>query len=652
MILKIRNKIANRLQTEDYTNLPMQRKLTTIEYSLPQLVTLFFSIMALALLTRPYHGIWHDAILYTGQAIHLLNPEYYANDLFFMHGSQDNYTIFTNVYALLIDFIGINNSAMIIVITGQILWVAAAYTLVSRIFDHPLLWPTLAAIIVFLTYYSDMDLLIPRENFATPRLFAEGLALFSIAYFFSKKYIAVSALLLGSIAFHPLVGIGALIFLYFWCLLEQPRITLAVGLIGLLLILLIGVSGLVPFHNLFTPVDEKWFNASNLSSPQVYATNWDLSYWTSIIIILAFLSYASIRLQNRFSIAVKAILFGSIFALIISWFASETLSSVLLIQLQLWRILWLAQIFAIASSIYLLWKVIHNREDYLPLLGFIAAFMYSNITGAAIAVFVALYALTKYRYSIDRRIPTGIIWGLFILGTIEQTALIWVYISKTLSVQITDITNGWEYSKINNYIILTIAWTLAAASLLVAAFNKLSDKKSIALSTVSLTCFVFVVTQWDMRRSIPDEYDINNTQLLALKNTIKQDETVYWTDSPSYAWFILKRPSYYSNYQAAGLIFSRDTAVEALRRYNVTSHLHHELKHKSRFIQHGKAKSSFELTYDDIALTCSDPILNWLALEAHLPSIRMSYSTKSGRTWHFYNCNDFRSQSKTAYNKN
>lgn len=50
--------------------------------------------LAMLLLVRRYWGIDHDATLYLGQALAQRWPGNFANDLFFLHGSQGRYTLF------------------------------------------------------------------------------------------------------------------------------------------------------------------------------------------------------------------------------------------------------------------------------------------------------------------------------------------------------------------------------------------------------------------------------------------------------------------------------------------------------------------------------------------------------------------------------
>lgn len=610
------------------------------------LLALIASIGALMLATRPYYGIWHDAILYTGQAIKLLHPQSYVNDLFFMNGSQDNYTIFTNFYALFVDWLGINAAAMWLVIAGQLIWVVAAFSLMKKLLAPPQHWIALAAALVCLVYYSDNSIFMVREGFVTSRLFAEGLTLFSLAALYDKKYYITGLLLLGALLIHPLVALTALLFIYCLLLIRYPRTVLLIGAGGASAVILLGLLGIAPANGLFIPVDQQWFAITSARSSHLYMTTWAPSFWNSILITLAFLAYAVARVGKEQGLFIKAILLSTVLALAVSGFASITLSSVLLVQLQLWRILWLTQFIALSAAVFIIWQAWQKKEDYLPLLGFVAALLFIDSIGGLIAIAVCAYALSGKIISINRRLASGIIFGLFILGLVEQMALGWIYISNTFAIQFDDIANIDTKNKLDNYIVKSVVVFMALGSIAITLARKESMLRRGIPPVVAIGLMLFVTTQWDMRNNIPPTFAESGNQETVLRDTIKPEETVYWSDSPYLTWFMLRRSSYYSIAQTAGLIFNRDTALEAIGRHINTNHLYHMSSGGNSLAKHGPRKLASELTYADITATCSDPGLDWLVLENNLPEKRMKYSVHEGHYWYFYKCKDFRKSSQ------
>lgn len=608
-----------------------------------QLLVLYGSIAVLMLITRPYYGIWHDGILYTAQAVKLLYPENYSNDLFFMYGSQDNYTIFTNIYALFIDWFGLNTAAFVLVLTGQILWVLGAYILLKRLLKQPLNWIALASILVILSCYSYNHIFIVRENFVTPRLFAEGLILLSLAFLVTKQYILSGVSLLSGLLVHPLVGLTGLVLTYFWAAFQKPRQTLHLGLIATTLVITLGLFGISPVSDLFVSVDQEWFEITQARTAQLYTQSWGMKYWNTIILLMCFMLYAATRTDRRLGRITKATIAGTFFTLMVSLFASETLVSALLIQIQPWRFLWLTQFIALAGAAAILMRVIQKQESYIPATGFTAALFYLETIGGIVALLTYLYSLLAKHREHNTKIPMIVTLGLVTLGVAENAMLGWIYISKTISVQLAEISKDGLSIILNNYIVSASVILISFIAIIVSLSLKNRGKHWMAAITV-YALFLFVISQWDMRTSVPLTYEDKGKQEAQLRSTIKPGETVYWTESPFMTWFMLHRSSYYSAPQTAGLIFNRNTAIEAKKRHININNLYRVQSNKSPLTKHSIMKNQAELSKIDIIKTCSDPDLDWLLLRAEFPESRMRYSIEPENNWNVYKCSDFRSE--------
>ena len=67
--------------------------------SLTKLLTILF-LIAFWLLNTPYKGIYHDGVIYLGQALfHTSSGQFLQTDPFFSSGSQDRFTVFPLIYA-------------------------------------------------------------------------------------------------------------------------------------------------------------------------------------------------------------------------------------------------------------------------------------------------------------------------------------------------------------------------------------------------------------------------------------------------------------------------------------------------------------------------------------------------------------------------
>jgi hypothetical protein len=152
-------------------------------------------ISVLWLATRPYYGIVHDALFYMLQAIHELNPNRFAEDLYFKFGSQDEFTMFSIIYAPLLQLIGVANTAIVFAIVGQIFWICALlYFVRGLIRQRSLALMSVAAVIALPNTYVLLDY---GEGFVTPRIFAEALTMAALGLLVRRRTGSYDALRFG-----------------------------------------------------------------------------------------------------------------------------------------------------------------------------------------------------------------------------------------------------------------------------------------------------------------------------------------------------------------------------------------------------------------------------------------------------------------------
>jgi hypothetical protein len=68
--------------------------------------SLYFLLLAVNALARPYAGITHDARLYSAQVLNQLDPGTFGDDLFFRYGSQDQFSVFSRFAAPFVHVLG------------------------------------------------------------------------------------------------------------------------------------------------------------------------------------------------------------------------------------------------------------------------------------------------------------------------------------------------------------------------------------------------------------------------------------------------------------------------------------------------------------------------------------------------------------------
>jgi hypothetical protein len=88
--------------------------------------TAIFGLAAVWLFAHRYFGIQHDGLFYAVQALAHNSPEAFERDIFFAFGSQDDYSLFSRIYARLIAWLDLSGAGLAGLVAAQLAWAAAA----------------------------------------------------------------------------------------------------------------------------------------------------------------------------------------------------------------------------------------------------------------------------------------------------------------------------------------------------------------------------------------------------------------------------------------------------------------------------------------------------------------------------------------------
>jgi hypothetical protein len=144
-------------------------------------LTLCLLCFATWALVHGYQGIFHDAILYTLQALARLDPGALSQDVFLRFGSQDRFTIFSPLYAAAAQWLGAERAAAALTLAFQLALFAGAWALARSVMPRGLALLGVLVLIAVPGYYGPDRVFSCVESFLTPRMAAEALALGGIA---------------------------------------------------------------------------------------------------------------------------------------------------------------------------------------------------------------------------------------------------------------------------------------------------------------------------------------------------------------------------------------------------------------------------------------------------------------------------------------
>ena len=530
---------------------------------------LYLVFFALWLWHHRYKGIWHDAELYALQALRLLHPANYAHDVFFTAGSQDDFTLFSPLFAHFIGWFGLGEAAILLTLAGGLLWVLGAFRFSSFLQGHSR-WLFLALIVLFPIAYGGRNVFHAGEPFVTPRIFAEGLVLLSLAELFARRWLNAGALILVAGVLHPLMTLAGVTFGYFYLFRWQRRwlfVTASVLLAGLLLAYFkVSLLG-----RLSETMGAHWFDlVYQRTSYYMFPTAWGISdynmlIWNYAVLGLAWYASRNMMLRQIFLAAGLTGGVGLLFAIV----GGDWLHSVLLLQLQIWRVLWLVFLIAYAAFAWLAVESWGNKERRFVLFGLVAAYFMREQTGGFIACMTVLAAVYNAHLTARLRLlllgifTLAIGFGVFWAG-VDAMSVYSIFKPGVMSE-----TEVWlRRLEAFNELIPLVSAAVVWVSLLLYRRSGSGMAYGIAFGLVTVVILGWSLSQWDVRGNIKREFEsAKNWGHAPFDAYIPVEATVYWQDAVNGTWFSLGRSSYFSIKQAAGIVFSRQTAETVYQHY-------------------------------------------------------------------------------------
>ena len=592
------------------------------------------AILTLWFVTRPYGGIWHDSPLYTAQALRLIQPGAFAQDLFFLYGSQDDYTLFSPLYALAIRWLGIDQAALILTLVGQSLWLTGAFMLARRLLPAPVHWLGLGLAMVLNDYYG-YYIFAYGEPFLTPRLYAEGLTMMGLALLVGGRIGLAAGLLVAASILHPLnASMGGLVAV-FWLFQRHPRALFGVALTGLVLIGVLARAGIPPANGLLLTMSDTWYAISDARSVHLFLHNWDAGNWSRVALTLALLLCTWRLADEPLRAVARAAVLAVVCGLGLAWLGGEVWHNALLIQLQTWRVLWLGMVLASLSAAWLGWSLWRVQRDWAPLLGFLSAWLLRDSSGGLVALLTLAYCLLPVvRTGVLSKWAPVLASGLFLVAVVNVIAV-------NLLVSPNDLVASpdrlWQTR------LSWLAFGLGLVTLGLALAWRQSRTVRLAAALSAVTGLGLAIGVWD-HRTIADRWtDRNPAERARLQAMIPITAVVYWAGSLPHTWFFLQRSSYMDRYQLAGAIFHESTAIEGQRRSLALRPLgvQDSLVTLSRPQQSAGLRDLPRPTRAGLAQVCADPALDWVVLREELPGAATRY-VEFGVNWYLYRCVDYR----------
>jgi len=529
------------------------------------------------MLNHPYKGMFHDAKLYTLQALSHIEPEIFRNDLFLRNDSQDNYTVFSPLYAYLIKLTNVSAANIMLFIIGHILWFFSAYLVAGLLNKGPLKFIALALAVAMPSYYGAKFIFSYGEPFLTPRIFSEAFVLFSIFFALKNRFILCAILLVMGFLMHPLVALSGFIFFYFYFFIKNPKPAIIIGCALVATIMLLALCGVAPCNRIFQSMDPYWASIVNEHSPWLFLLNWNLQDFLPIVTsFLVILFYTLTHKGMKQAIALSLLTAIGV-CLFLSMMLGDVFRNVLVLQLQIWRITWLLLFFSYLAlpSVYIKIKEhTHLGTSFLFVCGAawlspghsMLSIVYISLVAISFLLVLGNYRnddqfgmqygrLLKNRFSEDFWKKLNIVLVLFSIALLVIEIVIYYFV--IFSKLKTDISLINVLLPLNSIYAFSLLIAVGAPLLYFQLQKK--DKRVIILSMVF---FLLAATLWDRRLECEKLFGGNYTiEQTSLVQKIPITSEILWIGFPEASWFLAKHTNYVSLSQRSGIVFSRDTAI-------------------------------------------------------------------------------------------
>src|SRR5258708_35069669 len=186
------------------SNLGFQSKFATLSLSL-MLVTLWLCL-------HGYHGLTGDGQIYAFQAFARLHPQFTA-DLYLQNTSQDQFTLFSPLYAWCIGLLGLESAARLLTLLFTLWFLAAAWSFASAVTGRDTAWLAVAFLLIVAGDYGASGVFRILDPFLTARLPAEALMITALGCYVRGMKRLGLLLTLAALFFPPLMALpGVLLF--------------------------------------------------------------------------------------------------------------------------------------------------------------------------------------------------------------------------------------------------------------------------------------------------------------------------------------------------------------------------------------------------------------------------------------------------------
>jgi hypothetical protein len=613
------------------------------------IVPVILLLLALWMLMYGYHGLTGDGQIYAFQALARLRPQLTA-DLYLQNTSQDQFTIFSPLYAWCIGLLGLSNAARLLTLVFTAWLLAATWSFVRAVTDRNTAWLAAAFLLIVAGDYGGSRVFQILDPVLTARLPAEALVATALACHARGMKRLSLVLAFGALFVHPLIALpGLLLVVCLWMPSRAWVVGAVGGIVTTLAIAIVATNLSVASHEL-NIMDAPWLDVVRERSQFLFLQLWSLRDWcinTQPFISLGFTAVATTDERIRRLCAAAALVGAA--GLAVAFIGSLIGPVAILVQGQAWRWVWVAVFISVVLVPVTALRVWRDERCGPPCtLLFVLGWTLPDAYGLGCTTLALIFWLT--------RTQIGSRWAIqfrWISAGLGVAIGIWIFVK--IGVILSSPTSGHPSSgvaQIQNLFELKIPAVLFGA----LTWWGIRDGQTpwmpalVSAMLVALSICIFPAA-FEQARTPATSADIR--EFADWESVIPPTSTVLVTpprDVGAFVWFVLARPNYLALDQSSGVVFSRTTALEVRRRSDVLLPLMDPewkiltgLRTKSGGDRHNKTATR-PLTAEKLVRVCTDPQVGFVISPEKVGFHPLRHLQDGAwKDWNLYDCREVRS---------
>ncbi len=615
-------------------------------------------LLAWNALVLPYRGLYHDAKLYAVQVLNRVENGTYQDDLFFQHGSQDNYSIFSFVLAPAVQVAGVEWAFFAFYVVFKAFLIFGALRFFEALTDNRVT-STLAAMFFAVApmSFGAFGIFSVNEQFLTPRLVACGFALLGLSFLVQDR-LTLAFLLHGlALLIHPIMALGSSSICVVWLASDKlPRrwfvaFSIVVG-VAIAVVLNVAPVG----YALFGRVDPQWHNAVRAITPSTFPLEWNVANWMVALVSFVVVLVAAVAIRHSQPQAARLLGIACVVvatALVCNTVASER-GYRLLSQAQPYRSLWLLSTLQVPAAFLAMAGWWRRAPSVGWVFGLALALSGEVLLAPTTILLHTLFAAGPLAFVLISTKRNSIAAAL--IQSAGLGLLIGVVINRLFHIGIVIAYRDYFLGRDGAlwFVLETLArfGPILWLGIALLGVRWLHQRKRFSSLLAGQIVILVVLSQVGLVVSqanpwtanwLPEDTEDHEfaTTYIASRAATKSRLTIYWPKVPvDVLWRAGKANCYFAHHQIAGSIYSRGTAIEGIARAKIVGPF--EVAYRQRHAPSGpkqfdpKWQKLFGVhpqdgppTIQDLANVCAQPV-DYIVLEEKFEGL---YSATNGRVY-------------------